>query len=166
MTDALTSDALGGFCAEANISGTTYEVKTWSINAADVDTKLANAETYFAGCACSDDACSSTSDSNDECAVQDFLFAYTTDSYDTPVSYDVTTTDDSGTETTTSYWAVSDPNVTLVAEDPSVSSASDFTATSFDVLNCSLTSIQMVCNNWVRTATYDYTDTDGVEHTD
>ena len=59
--------------------------------------------------------------------------------------------------TNQTYWAVSDPAVTLVAEDPAASTASEFKATSFDVLNCSLTSIQMVCNNWVRLADYTLT---------
>ena len=48
MTDALDDGtAKGGFCAEANISGTTYEVKSYSILDAQVSTKLTAAETYF-----------------------------------------------------------------------------------------------------------------------
>ena len=154
IVDKSDSDAKGGVCGEANVTDSTYEVKTWRLTNDDVGTKL---DTVFdagtaALCAIGDD----TYTSGTACANKDFGFAATTngctDTCDsTPVAIDT----DAG------IWALSDPALTEVTEDanPDGDNAvaiTDFRATGFDVLSCTLTSIQMVCNNWVR-ASENYT---------
>ncbi len=125
IADAATTDAKGALCAEADIgpaSDKTYKVKTYSIPAASVDTKL-----------------------------QEWTALKALSGTDTPYAATVALKDYNFDQTTADVFRTMPKVDALVSGPPATGAAATVKSQweGFQMFKCTATSITITCNNWV-----------------